>query len=94
VAGRLTSYPDGVSEQRPRIEPLDPPMVPFALGGMAGFAVAALVVWLAGGPDRWLEICLAGFVCGIPGLITMLVHDRNRQRRRALTHPDFRVISP
>lgn len=81
-----------MTEQRkPRVEPLDPPMVPFAVGGMAGFAVAALVVWLAHGPQRWLDICVAGFLCGIPGLITMIVHDRHRRRRRALTHPEFRV---
>jgi uncharacterized membrane protein len=83
-----------VTEQRkPRVEPLDPPMVPFAIGGMAGFAVAALVVWLAHGPDRWLDTCIAGFFVGIPGLITMIVHDRHRRRRRALTHPEFRVTS-
>jgi uncharacterized membrane protein len=83
-----------VTEQRkPRVEPLDPPMVPFAVGGMAGFAVAALVVWLAHGPDRWLDICIAGFLVGIPGLITMVVHDRRRRQRRALTHPEFPVNS-
>jgi hypothetical protein len=83
-----------VTEQRkPRVEPLDPPMVPFAVGGMAGFAVAALVVWLAHGPDRWLDICVAGFLVGIPGLITMVVHDRHRRQRRALTHPEFTVNS-
>ena len=68
-------------------------MVPFALGGLAGFAVAALIVWLADGPDRWLRICIAGFLLAIPGLITMSVHDRHRKRRRALTHPEFRVTS-
>ncbi len=68
-------------------------MVPFAAGGLIGFAVAALIVWLADGPDRWLQICIAGFLVGIPGLITMLVHDRHRRRRRALTHPEFRVTS-
>ena len=56
-------------------------------------AVMALVVWLAHGPDRWLDICIAGFFVGIPGLITMIVHDRHRRRRRALTHPEFRVTS-
>ena len=68
-------------------------MVPFAAGGLAAFAVAAAIVWLTGGPDRWLQICLAGFLVGIPGLITMIVHDRHRRRRRALTHPEFRVTS-
>jgi hypothetical protein len=66
-------------------------MIPFAVGGMAGFAIAALIVWLADAPQRWLEICIAGFLIGIPGLITMIVHDRNRRHRRALTHPKFTV---
>jgi hypothetical protein len=80
-----------VSQPKPRVEPLDPPMVPFALAGLAGFVVAGVIVWLANGPDRWLDICLAGFLSGIPGLITMLVHDRNRRRRRSITHAEFRV---
>jgi hypothetical protein len=82
-----------VTQPKPRVEPLDPPMVPFAVAGMAAFAIAAVIVWLANGPDDWLEICVAGFLLGIPGLITMIVHDRNRRHRRALTHPEFRVDS-
>jgi hypothetical protein len=66
-------------EQQPR--PLDPPMVPFALGGMAAWAVAALVVLLADGPAPWLRTCLAGFLLGLPGLAVMLRHDANRRRR-------------
>jgi len=80
-----------VTQPKPRVEPLDPPMVPFAVGGLAAFLVAGLIVWLANGPDNWLEICLAGFLVGIPGLITMVVHDRGRRRRRALTHGEFTV---
>jgi hypothetical protein len=76
---------------KPRIEALDPPMVPFALGGMAAFAVAALVVLVLQGPAEWLWTCVAGVLLGIPGLLTMLRHDANRRRRRALTHPEFRV---
>ncbi len=68
-------------------------MVPFAAGGLAGFVVAALIVWLADGPERWLQICIAGFLVGLPGLITMIVHDRHRKQRRQLTHPEFRVTS-
>ena len=49
------------------------------------------MVTLAGGPSRWFDICVAGFLLGIPGLLTMIVHDRNRKRRRALTHPEFTV---
>jgi hypothetical protein len=68
-------------QQQPR--PLDPPMVPFALGGMAVWAVAGLVVLVADGRDDWLRICLAGFLLGLPGLAVMLRHDANRRRRRA-----------
>lgn len=89
-----------MTSSKPRIEPLDPPMVPFALAGMAAFAIAGLVLlvffrdWLsAHGHTSWLWICLAGFLIGIPGLITMLMHDANRRRRRALSHPEFRVTS-
>ncbi|WP_203939243.1 DUF2530 domain-containing protein [Spirilliplanes yamanashiensis] len=63
-------------------------MVPFALGGMLGFAIAGLVLLLnrdtlaANGHENWLWICLAGFLLGFPGLATMIVHDRNRRRRR------------
>jgi hypothetical protein len=84
-------YKKGVTSPKPRIEPLDPPMVPFALGGMAAFAVAGVLVLLFHGPGEWVWICLAGFLLGIPGLLTMLRHDANRRRRRALTHPEFRV---
>ena len=90
-------HPHGLGAVRgtkPRREPLDPPMVPFAVGGMAAFAVAGVVLLLAGAPDRWLWTCLAGLLLGIPGLITMLRHDAHRRRRRALTHPDFTVTEP
>jgi hypothetical protein len=82
---------DAVTGTKPRPEPLDPPMVPFALGGMAAFAVAGLVLWLAGASADWLWTCLAGFLSGIPGLLTMLRYDAHRRRRRALSHPQFEV---
>ncbi|WP_412753612.1 DUF2530 domain-containing protein [Krasilnikovia sp. M28-CT-15] len=75
-------------------------MVPFALAGIAAFAVASLVLllnhdWLkAHGHTDWLWISIAGFLLGIPGLLTMLRHDANRRRRRALSHPEFRVTDP
>ncbi|WP_373688163.1 DUF2530 domain-containing protein [Actinoplanes aureus] len=81
-----------VTGTKPRPEPLDPPMLPFALVGVAAFAVALLATWLAEAPDEWVEICLAGLLWGIPGTLTMVVHDRNRKRRRALTHAEFRVV--
>ncbi|MDO3701516.1 DUF2530 domain-containing protein [Micromonospora sp. C28SCA-DRY-2] len=77
-------------QQPPRPEPLDPPMVPFALAGMAIWAVVGLVLllffrdWLTeSGRENWLWICLAGFLWGIPGLAVMMRHDANRRRRRA-----------
>ncbi|MBO3740746.1 DUF2530 domain-containing protein [Actinoplanes sp. NEAU-H7] len=66
-------------------------MVPFALAGVAAFAVATLITWLAEVPDLWFQTSLAGLLWGIPGTLTMVVHDRNRRRRRALTHPEFTV---
>jgi hypothetical protein len=84
-------YKKEVTSIKPRIEPLDPPMVPFALAGIAAFAVAGVVLLLAGGRREWLWTCLAGVLLGIPGLLTMLRHDANRRRRRALSHPDFEV---
>ncbi|ROP30636.1 uncharacterized protein DUF2530 [Couchioplanes caeruleus] len=84
---------DAVTGTKPRPEPLDPPMVPFALAGIAAFAVAGVILLLADAPDDWLWTCLAGLLLGIPGLITMLRHDAHRRRRRALTHPEFRVNS-
>lgn len=82
-----------VTGTKPRPAPLDPPMVPFALAGVAAFAVALLITWLTGAPAATVQICLAGLVWGIPGTLTMVMHDRNRKRRRALTHPDFQVVA-
>ncbi|WP_262283242.1 DUF2530 domain-containing protein [Micromonospora sp. MA102] len=79
-------------EQPPRPEPLDPPMVPFALAGLAAWAVVGLVLliffrdWLtAHGHQNWLWTCLAGFLWGFPGLAVMMRHDANRRRRRGAT---------
>ncbi|WP_106127285.1 DUF2530 domain-containing protein [Pseudosporangium ferrugineum] len=69
-------------------------MVPFALAGIAAFAVAGVILLIADAPDDWLWTCLAGLLAGIPGLITMLRHDANRRRRRALSHPEFTVTDP
>jgi hypothetical protein len=84
-------YKKEVTRSKPRVEPLDPPMVPFALGGMAAFAVATVLLLLLHGRTEWVWICVAGFLLGIPGLLTMFRHDANRRRRRALSHPEFRV---
>jgi len=65
-----------------KLQPLDPPMVPFAVGGIVAFAVAAITVWIFDGPRSWLEICLAGFAWGFVGLAVMIRHDRARRARR------------
>jgi hypothetical protein len=80
-----------VSAPQPQrqLEPPDLPMVPFALAGLAIWAVLGLVMLAfrstldAHGHGNWITICLAGFLIGLPGLATMVVHDRNRSRRRA-----------
>ena len=79
-----------VTGTRPRIEPLDPPMVPFVLTGMGVFAVATVILLLAPAPAEWRWTAVAGFVWGIPGLLMMLRHDADRRRRRALSHGEFR----
>ena len=63
-------------------------MVPFVLTGMAVWLVLALLCLIfkdtldAQGRGQWLSICVAGFVVALPGLGLMIVHDRNRARRR------------
>ena len=70
-------------------KPLDPPMVPFALAGIGLWIIAVLVMLpfrdeLAdAGHGNWFGIAVAGVLWGIPGGLTMVVHDRNRKRRRA-----------
>jgi hypothetical protein len=77
------------ADQRPALKPLDPPMTPFAVGGMVLWGIAALVLLALrhrlhdAGHGTWLPISVAGVLWGLPGLATMLVHDRNRRRRRA-----------
>lgn len=73
-------YP-GTVPDRPALRRLDPPMVPLALGGIATWAVAGLVLLAAGAPRDWLRTCLAGFLLGLMGLAVM--HARDRRRRRA-----------
>lgn len=71
-----------------RIEPLDPPMLPLALAGMATWAIVGLVLFAfrstleAHGRQHWLWTCLAGFLLGIPGLVIMGRHDANRRKHR------------
>ena len=65
-----------------QLKPLDPPMVPYALGGIIAFVVAGLVVLLAGGPARWVQICVAGVLWGLVGLVSMIRHDHHRKARQ------------
>lgn len=88
LAPLVTGLPGSGSDGQPRQPVLDPPMVPFAVAGLVIWAVAGLVLyafchdWLvATHRENWLHICLAGFLVGIPGLITMIRHDANRRRR-------------
>jgi hypothetical protein len=69
-----------VPDQRPP-PPLDPPMVPFVLAGLALWAVAGLVLLLVDAPADWRWTCLAGFILGLPGLAVMIMHDRRRPAR-------------
>jgi hypothetical protein len=98
AVGATTTALSAVTGTKPRPEPLDPPMVPFALVGLGAFVLAGIVGlvfrgWLADhGHTGWLWICLGGFLVGLPGLATMIRHDRHRRARRALTHPEVREL--
>ena len=63
-------------------------MVPFAIAGIAAWALATLLVLPFQreledrGHGMWLWICVAGILWGMVGLAVMLRHDANRRRRR------------
>ncbi|MDG4821519.1 DUF2530 domain-containing protein [Asanoa sp. WMMD1127] len=83
-------------QQQPRVAPLDPPMTPFAVGGMVVWAVVGLVVlaFFRDGRENWLWTCLAGFLLGLPGLAVMIRHDANRRRRLAAAQSSTDSTSP
>jgi uncharacterized membrane protein len=91
ITGRLRRL--GPERYRERVptppKPLDPPMVPFAVAGIVLWIIAVLIMLpfrddlAAHGHGNWFGIAVAGALWGIPGLLVMLVHDRNRRRRRA-----------
>ena len=64
-------------------------MVPFVLVGMGIWGLIALVLLpfrdelAANGHGDWIRICVAGILVALPGLVLMIIHDRNRGRRRA-----------
>jgi drug/metabolite transporter (DMT)-like permease len=70
---------------RPQPEPLDPPMVPFAVAGIAAWAVAGLVLlpfhgWLSRhNHTNWLWTCVAGVLLGFVGLALMIRRDARRR---------------
>jgi Protein of unknown function (DUF2530) len=76
-----------------QLAPLDLPMVPFVVTGMAVWLLLALVCVIfkstldEQGRGHWLSICVAGFVVAIPGLALMIIHDINRTRRRRAAQP-------
>jgi hypothetical protein len=68
---------------RPQLTPLDPPMLPFAVGGTVIWALVGLVLlpWRHS-HESWLWTCVAGVAAGLVGIAVMLRHDANRRRRR------------
>jgi hypothetical protein len=87
----LVAVPQDADDKPPaqrQLAPLDLPMVPFVAGGLIVWLIVGLVLLafrstvVAHGHEEWLRICVAGFLVGLPGLALMIVHDRNRHRRR------------
>lgn len=68
-------------------EPLEVPMMPFAVVGTVVWALAGLALlfyhdeFAAQGGSMWLWTCLAGVVSGLAGILTMHVRARRRRRR-------------
>jgi hypothetical protein len=84
----VPSGPGRAAHRPDEVLPLDPPMVPFVVAGMAVWAAVGLVLlvffrgWLSEhGHTDWLWTCLAGFLLGFVGLAVMIRHDANRRRR-------------
>jgi H+/Cl- antiporter ClcA len=66
-------------------EPLEVPMMPFAVGGTVLWAAAGLVLLLyreelvEQGRTMWLWTCLAGVIGGLLGSVVMHVRDRRHR---------------
>lgn len=66
-------------------EPLEVPMMPFAVGGTVLWALAGLVMLffredlVAAGRTEWLWICFTGLVSGLLGILVM--HLRAQRHR-------------
>lgn len=66
---------------RPGPPAVDPPMLPFAIGGTVAWAIATLVMLpLRDSHDSWFWICVAGLLWGVPGVLIMLRHDQRLVR--------------
>jgi Protein of unknown function (DUF2530) len=80
---------DATRPTQRQLQPLDPPAVPFAIGGIVLWLIAGLILLLfrdtlsAHGHTDWLWICLAGALWGLPGWYVMFRHDRRRAAQRA-----------
>ena len=80
---------DATRRPQRQLQPLDPPAVPFAIGGIVLWLIAALILLLfrdtlsAHGHTDWLWICVAGALWGLPGWYVMVRHDRRRAAERA-----------
>jgi hypothetical protein len=57
-------------------------MVPFAAGGIAIWGVLGIGFYAAGNTG-WAQICLAGVLWGIVGLLVMIKHDAGRKQVRS-----------
>ena len=82
---RDPAYADRVTRELREIKPLDLPLTPFALAGLALWAVAGLVLLPfqdsleAQGRGDWVWVCVAGFLVGLPGTLHMMRRDRRRK---------------
>ena len=73
-----------MGDQKSTVEPLNTPVTPLAVAGVAIWGVLALVLlgfrgWLTDhGHTRWLWTCVAGFLWGLVGLYVVARHDRRQ----------------
>ncbi|MGH8879102.1 MAG: DUF2530 domain-containing protein [Stackebrandtia sp.] len=64
------------------------PMTPLAVGGTVLWLVAAGILSLFSqeladsGRSWWIDCAWFGVALGVPGTVVMVLHDRNRKRRK------------
>lgn len=87
-ARTLVCVPAADQPDQPRVAPLDPPMLPFAIAGTVAWAVLGLILLAAHdwvrehGHNDWLWTCLAGVLLGLLGTVLMALRERRRRTRR------------